>query len=154
MKIRSGFVSNSSSASFIVTLNNKTFNEFAEDILSHFWDFRKEDFEEKLKEYIKELELELEKCDSEIIISRRERSLEQTKKILEKLPTLSTTDVVREILMYNGINTHQRMNRIEFSTWTTMFNDISDMGEFMMKLITFMNYRYGNKLIEIEVRGD
>ena len=62
MKLRYGFVSNSSSASYIVTIKNISFDEFSNDMFSefvydYFADHIKEDLQisEKLKDHLMEL---------------------------------------------------------------------------------------------------
>jgi len=168
MKARIGFVSNSSSASFILTLNNIEKDNFVEDMFNEFsfdrldkdrvlrgLEEELEEFKRRAEEYTEKLKcIEKDNSMEAIWKSQCDGRIKNLEDLIKKIPDLTNERFLMEVLMHNGISFTEKINRLEFSNWTTMWNNIDDAGEFMKTLIAFMVSRYGSNSIETEVDSD
>ena len=160
MKVRTGFVSNSSSASFTIqtTMTEDSFFEFLQESLgwSHFY---KDTFERRLKHRVKTLneniaeekqnliddkENELESSLHELWKGQSEDSLKEVESILKRLPDMKEHDVIKTILTYNGITISESLvKHIEVSAFTFMYNDMGDMGPMMIAILAALGMSFG-----------
>jgi hypothetical protein len=144
MKKRCGFVSNSSSSSFILDISDINSDEFFEMLFYkyEFSLFSKSDFIDKLDEYmdnehnslkfkekciqlkcyIKDLKIEEydyddpDKCDYDEMIKHR-------------------IILVQEILKFMGLFIEKNDSSVKLRSFTIMYNDYNDINEAMQKII-------------------
>jgi len=143
MKTRLGFVSNSSSASFIVRI-------FATNVLdeldSHFTYslFDKKEVVAKLKESISNYEehLQTNKEDKDkwrvFLVELYERDLASFKKTLSIIQKSSKKNLAKNILKhYYKISVNETSFYTEFSEFTAMFNSVADISPELKDIIVF-----------------
>jgi hypothetical protein len=166
MKIRHGFVSNSSSASYVLTLGID-FEEFVQNMLADFTYsiFSKRGFTCFIKKQIEMQEKFVKETRSEIKEAKDKNRLELHKiwlkesedkvkyynQLLKDMDLMSAKELVLSILKENNIKlTVCPRNRIELRTWTIMFNDMCDFGE----LIHIIAGTIASHDANIKIRGE
>ena len=151
MKVRTGFVSNSSSASFVLEIKIPK-DEFVKDLFGYFQYSRfdknsfirtiEDDIEEK-KEHIEKLKDDSvddsSKRMNELWLSQEQGKLKYLQGLLPQLSTVSDDKLVQIILKYEGLNIQENeLDNTEISGWTCMWNNIDDAGEMMKTLIAYV----------------
>ena len=122
MKIREGFVSNSSSASYIIKIPNITLDELYKTLIRECWpDFDKEYFIRELK---KREETALKYIGDEHMSVYWKKSSEKYTEMKQRdeKEGLSSTDLAKMILEYNGITVNEESGCVEIHTMTTLHN--------------------------------
>jgi hypothetical protein len=163
MKIRQGFVSNSSSASFVVTVYNTNWEQFLEYLNSNFgfsiFDKRrfKEEVNQKIEQYKNFLKQQRE--EKKDILWKSDTNfykvqIEQLEKIAKNIDNLSFAELVDQVFSFNKISTTRTegTNVVELSSWTIMYNNAEDMEPLMKNLIA--NMLLDNRKIKVEVISD
>ena len=169
MKTRSGFVSNSSSASFIVNVD-KGIDEFLDELYNEFQytNFRPEEFTKVVEtdikrnqEYIDKYEKDMEK-EAERVRPLTKSAIEQCeghnkglRALLKNLPKLSQRELVTTILNYNHVSLGARKNgKCELWSWTCMYNSSSDAPDFLHMIVFYLALTYPDKKYEVRVERD
>ena len=138
MKTRLGFVSNSSSASFIVRIFE---TKVLDDIFTEFYYslFDKKNIIFSLKESISYYEeLIAVKQENDIFKDLLKRDLNTFKKTLSIIQKSSKKNLAKNILKhYYKINVNEASYYTEFSEFTAMYNDVSDISPELKDIITF-----------------
>lgn len=168
MKLRLGFVSNSSSASFV--LHTKFSKDEIIEILCKELPklFNKDevlkDLEGEIKRHRVSIKENLKSKESEksgglydLWIGQSKsaiKDLQHQKKILKK-KSLSKANLVRAVCVFNGIafNVNQ-MEKACFSGWTTMWNGDEDMGELLLAIQNVLEKNYGSTSYMLTVDSD
>lgn len=159
MKIRNGFVSNSSSASFIVNIHDTTIQEVCEMISEHFTYsyFSKVELINKLNSDINNLRgiIELDSCNSSYWtekINKFRKILNLLSNDLNKKSFVIDENIVLDVLKdVYGINMDQKDNIVTLEASTSMYNDIKDVPEILRDIIAYYNFEIDKKInCEIE----
>ena len=167
MKIRKGFVSNSSSASFVVKVD-KSIDEFLDELYNEFeWtNFRVDRFKIVVEADIKRNEGYIEDFKKDMKNDKWQHltksSIEQCelqnkglRLLLEGLPKLSKRNLVTTILNHNHVSIGASRNgKCELSGWTVMYNSASDAPEFLHMIVFYLALTYPCKNYEVTVERD
>jgi len=153
MKTRKGFVSNSSSASFIVGVDT-SIDEFLDELYYEFnWShFKVEEFQKELEKEIEFNEKYLEKFEKDLLtesedskfltnsaITQNKLRNECLKRLVESLSKLSPRQLTTVILNHNRIMVCARKNgKCELSGWTVMYNSVADAPEFLHTIVFWL----------------
>ena len=133
MKIRKGFVSNSSSSSYIVTIENISFEEFCNKLAPEYsWSslFSLNSARNKLEELA--IKPYSEEFKNEILGLLKE---------LEEINEDDFVEIVKFMLKYGHINYRELKNGLELSSFTCMHNDFdSGMSERMKEILLFFMF--------------
>jgi len=169
MKIRNGFVSNSSSASFVLTIKSRTDEEFFKDALKAMR-YSTLSFDRNLKD---ELEKRIKKIEKTIAENENKNSdlfgfkmfAERDKDRLKFLQSLlayitdekiDDVDKAKKVLEeYHGlqITYHAEFDDCAVKGFTTMYNDDNDIPEVLRTMTAF--YTLNNSPIRMEINeGD
>ena len=138
MKIRNGFVSNSSSSSYIVKIKNLDFEELANCMASEYsYDdfFSLEQVKEKLDETIKSL------SDGEHS-EWYKHHLEQLNELKVELDAINPEDsfekILRVMLKYYQIGVKETNNAVELSCFTSMHNSFNEgMSDVLKEIMLY-----------------
>lgn len=167
MKVRIGFVSNSSSASFVLH-TRFTPDEMHEVLVKDMTEFfNKERFKKELEQRLVEVQGYLDRhnqdkktgtMDKLFLCWEKEykESVKQLKEAIKDLDKVITqSSLVDFMLSYykDEIQTNQ-MGFACFSGFTTMWNDDSDMGEVLCAIRDTIETKYGHNFYMIEVDSD
>ena len=149
MKIRNGFISNSSSASYLVKIK-ASMEDFTSKILEQYsWNdyFYKERFEESVREDIEELKENLkQKCtETQGFFYDRKKDLKKSLKnkevLLRKLKKLKDIEFVKVVLEYFGIKVSSSSTEIFLNQETVMHNDFNTgMCDLFRELVLFFMF--------------
>ena len=136
MKIRSSFVSNSSSASYTLTIRGIEEDEFYEQIISEFW---LGPWIDALKERIKDEIKDVKENGDHPWGKPAEKRLE---KIVEAKKAIESDDRILQlkcVLDWNRITIEHKYGRvINVKEWTSMHNDYdTGMGKMMKEISLF-----------------
>ena len=143
MKTRLGFVSNSSSASFIVRIfGTNILKELNSEFTYSLFD--KKEVIAKLKESISYYEehLQTNKEDKDkwrvFLVELYERDLASFKKTLSIIQKSSKKNLVKNILKhYYKISVNEKSFYTELTEFTAMYNSVSDISPELKDIITF-----------------
>jgi hypothetical protein len=164
MKIREGFVSNSSSSSYFFRINDLKFNDFVKLMVSNYWfdHFNKRIINHKIKEKIKKA-IEDNKKHSKMYSKKGKDStfkfmqkinndhILRCKKELEDLDKCSTNgQLVKFVLKYKGIKIKLSKECVEFSYFTPMHNDFNEGMEDLLKEIIMLFSFDTNYIVQFE----
>ena len=143
MKIRKGFVSNSSSASYIVKIKGIDFSEFCQALRNEYgcWGiFSTKGLQNKINSLYESTR------NSSIEIFRDE--VEEFKNRVDKLGDDNFEDVVKLALDFYNINSSEVKGGIELTDFTTMHNDFdSGMSNIMKEIVLYFMFDTKYKLI-------
>lgn len=139
MKIRNGFVSNSSSSSYIVEIHGITLDAFI-NILYMEYSWSQFDYDTIKKEVDNEYEKTkaLASAGSRFYGLRDEwvKSVEEKReKLIEA--TTSHFEFTKFVLWLRGIKITEKPNSIELYSWTSMHNDFGDMPELLNEIVLY-----------------
>ena len=141
MKIRSGFVSNSSSASFFLTVRVPVYG-FATIFTKLFPEFSKETFKVELKNRIIEVKKSISKIttntrDWEVHwITSNKKQLKGYKALLKSLENLELDKYVIEYFKFHNYFIQQdTLGNTTLNGYTTMYNSDEDMGELFLEVV-------------------
>jgi len=161
MKIRTGFVSNSSSASFIVTIDMK-YKDFI-DYLDEEFGFDHFDKREFMKKVEDDLEVENERLKNEksekpdkineFRVTQLENTIKELEQLKDNINKFDKTDIIEAIFKYNRIRltSINAQRQVALGTFTVMYNNADDMGRLMQSIITSVLLTHGSKYITVEV---
>lgn len=148
MKIRNGFISNSSSASFILTLNNTSYDDLSifirEEILELY-------HTNNILEYIKDKEFlnELKKRSKEIYYKNKIKNLIN---LFLLFNTKTIDDFFKFYFEYfYNITFNKENENIKLKWWTSMLNDYSSSVPEIIKNILLYDKITNEFKCEIEV---
>jgi hypothetical protein len=139
MKIRTGFVSNSSSASYTIKLDicREDFIEGILNALQYPWS---SDFEDRLKKDIEESPEKNDPLFSSFYISHKKKAQE----FMDRLNKCKEEGSPRVLVMldYYGIKTEfKRKNRVEVSGWTSMHNNFNEgMPDILKEILLYFMF--------------
>lgn len=142
MKIRTGFVSNSSSASFIVKfhLDKET---FLSCLSEEFWNATKEDQLQRLQQTLDKLKSD--EKNGELFSSHFKNEIERTEASIKTLSTLTTNNeiVYHYLSDLHGIDIREGFNNwTEVEAWTSMLNDYSEMPDVLKQIILYFTFEH------------
>jgi hypothetical protein len=156
MKIRLGFVSNSSSASFTV-VSNITKNDFLDLLARDNPFYNRESVKKSIKswidKYVKyhgELKEKLAKIPAtdaknsleQLWLNQNESVIDKHTKILMKFDSLTDAEVVTLLLDLSGYHVSEDIfNMVEISGSTGMWNGEEDIGENLIDIKKFLQER-------------
>lgn len=162
MKIRNGFVSNSSSASYIVRVKSLTYDEFLNGFVrEHEWSFfNKEAILKYLKDRLEEGLKDIAELDSneakpafkELFQNR----VDDTKELIEQMEKCATMEeIVKEVLVTSGVRVHTDSlsdDILVFESGTIMHNSLSDMNPLAKEIALY--YLFSGKRVSGEWRDE
>ena len=166
MKIRHGFVSNSSSASFIVNIDMEP-DKFLDEIYGHF-NFSimsRKKFKEfiendntKFKKYIEESkEREKDKKDTYHLTDIWRKDLKNhiivNNRIIKNIGKMTDRQLTEAVLSYNHIHLHRRTKSCELISSTIMYNNAEDVPQLMQTIITHFAINHKD-LFEVKALSD
>lgn len=168
MKIRLGFVSNSSSASYTLIVNDTTENFFniirnefyyifdinSQDIFSlrrqSKYDLRS--YKNKLKEIKK---YPLTKFDESLEEVKDKISYFKNKiKKLNSIEYIKSDEFIEEFLKYNNICIYYESTYIKLLSTTSMHNSYNDMSEILKNISLYYTYECKYKIVETNMVSD
>jgi len=160
MKIRTGFVSNSSSSSYIVTIKNTSMDEFRRFMMEGVYSIDDLDMpylREKIEEELRGIR-ECERAHSCLYLSnfRKDRLI----KILDKINQLCVSEDKSEYspvdiaLEYSEINIKEEDGNIVLEDYTSMHNNfVEGMNKLMQEIV--LSYSFDtDKVIECKRESD
>jgi len=162
MKVRLGFVSNSSSASYVVEIG-LTKKDFIDFMFKEWGDkkFNKQKFIQVLnkeikaevcaiKKYKEKIEID-PKCIESLWILQSESRLSSLEKILKKATEAYGKNLVGLIIEIEGYKIHENIfNRVELSGFTTMYNDEGSMGKLLNEIIELVEEKFIKHRVHVE----
>lgn len=156
MKIRLGFVSNSSSSSFILRVDMSKDN-FIEEFRKEFYNSNKNLFMTELTNEIKELEETISKYQKELesvsekdekqssftkfCIDRDTNKLSMLKNTLENLSGMTENDATIEQINHKGARIEDKGHCIKLHGFTSMYNSFEDVPEIMRDILAMCAYK-------------
>lgn len=147
MKTRKGFVSNSSSASFVVHIDMEPIS-FLQDLIGHF-DFSfldKKGFINTIKEDIIKFEEYIKQAkDNKPWTSDLETHIKIKNKILKRIPKMKDLELAEAVLNYNHIFMAKRRNCCELSSHTIMYNNSEDVPQVLQAIICHLAINHKGK---------
>lgn len=141
MKKRTGFVSNSSSSSFIIDVHTSW--ESVVDVFTREWghwrfDKIRKDLEEELvsleKERSKNKEFTTEDGLSYFLQLTEDGYKSRKEKYTIALEKLDSCPL-ETLLIVNDVDFSKKKNKVVFEKWVPMFNEYTDMGDFLLNLL-------------------
>lgn len=161
MKIRTGFVSNSSSASFVLRVD-LSLKDFVDEYSEAFCFSKKNNYRSKLKKDKAELEKSLKQYESDKDLERKtflkffidnskERLIVLDKK-LQDIEFLSENDSVIDFIDYRGASVEDKESCIKFTGGIGMYNGFEDVPEVIRNILAFCAYK--NIRCHLEVVSD
>jgi hypothetical protein len=152
MKTRNGFVSNSSSSSYIVKINGLSYEHFVEVLLAEYTYFLEERGLKKIQFNINKMLQDLEKSKEndpllpewyikqyDMWTKSGEEDLATIKKLTEEDNRL---EIMKFILLKNDIRVEnaEGENAVRLSAFVSMHNDFGDMPELLREIILFFMF--------------
>ena len=162
MKIRTNFVSNSSSASFIVhtNLTIKELRDVSNELFSREW------FEKRLAHHLSEARKDVEfwskKKSGDKAYMMRKDWLKRSKDYVTNLKIIqqqvkdsNDNEVFDLILKFEGQKLEKnQLGNACFKGHTSMYNDDSDIGEFLVEVTKKLEEKYGENSSMITWESD
>ena len=159
MKIRNGFVSNSSSSSFILLINNKTEEVLIEELHKELFYFLTVDrLVEKFQDEIKELEERLKNTSDEFFKTAHKSRIELLKSYIEKVLSLRDEGFSELLKWYlaniKGITIKELRNVVFISGSCGMYNDAGDTPDLLKNILCYYMITQPNNVIGLEMKYD
>ena len=159
MKIRLGFVSNSSSASYYVKIQGISLEDFLGTLLGEYsWKyFSKRDLDERLEERInleeeylaENTKLKKKTPLPEFFTTQRKNHLEELKTKRQVLNNLNenTIDLIKFGLEDYNITYSEGEDGVTLTDWTSMHNDYNDMNNLLKEITLYFLFETTHKII-------
>lgn len=154
MKIRNGFVSNSSSASFVLLLN-ETKEDFFKKIESELYSYLNfKEIEKEISTTIKQYNISALKKEEihpnliEAIQKNREFYLNKLDKIIR---ACKNEDSEKVLDLYYNIGVFQSNNNLKICGSTIMFNDFCDVPSILRAISSLYLFTDPSKIIKSEI---
>lgn len=138
MKIRNGFVSNSSSASYIIEIHGIELDTFLETLDREYsWlKFNKDDIEKEVKEQYKKTKALVNSGGR--FYGLGEGWLKEAEERKQRVETAKTrTEFVQTVLWLRGIRITEKDTSIELYGYTSMHNSFEDMPDLLREIILY-----------------
>ena len=156
MKIRNGFVSNSSSASFVLTVKTPL-SKFSTLFSQLFPEFSIKAFKKELRNSIKECKkrvAQYEKSEDgihKLWLSQVQNRLQEDEITLLNLDKFSPKEQIQAYFEFYDYRLEEdELENTMLSGWTVMYNSDEDMGELFLKVVE----RLGKTKIKHKVEVD
>ena len=156
MKIRNGFVSNSSSASYIVKINGSSFEDLCARLLCEYsWcEFNLVAVLGKISNRITEASERLQTGEIKPFYDKLIEDLEALLKEAKDIDEDNGVEVVDFILKYNGIEYQEDSNEITLFDCTSMHNSYDEgVSDLLQEIIMFILFETDYK-IKCEIDKD
>ena len=155
MKIRTGFVSNSSSASFVITVK-LSLADFCKELC---FPFDVPGFERDIKAELRELKININKYKNskdklhQLWFEQYNDRAKFLKRVLSQLLKLSFTEKIQRYFDFHGYTVQEdELENTMLSGWTVMYNSEDDMGQLFLDTIEKLNKK---KIVyKLEVRDE
>ena len=157
MKIRQGFVSNSSSASYIVKIQNIEEQEFFDRVACMYckgFTFEKEHLLELIEKFVVEAQFFCKSADS-VMLDYWEKELKEYLLLKKQLTKInSNEDLVKFGFNLRGIHYEYKNSNIELDSWTSMHNSFTDGLDNILQEIILEFIFNGKYNITCEIKED
>jgi hypothetical protein len=140
MKLRMGFVSNSSGSSYIVTIHTSLANVIADMTSEYGWDlFSKEKLEKGVNKRIKEANEAYQNDRSGIMKSMSEHWIADAKRDKDALDKIgdSKEALFATVMEFNGIKVTDHKASVVLEASTSMHNDFDDVPRLLREIVLY-----------------
>ena len=155
MKIRNGFVSNSSSSSYIVRVKDTTWDEFCNLVVADKGFYYREELVHEIDEEIVRFETSIKEAKEDknkilsTMIPMYKDKLVELKKLKKSMPKDNDIEALVTIaLKFNGIkyDVDKDVKEVELRSFTSMHNSFDDMPMLMREIVLALMFDTGKKL--------
>lgn len=139
MKIRMGFVSNSSSASYIIEVGGLTFDELLH-MLDQEYSWKYFDYDKIKSEIDNKYYKTLNLSKHGQFHGLKEDWIREATEEKERFDKINNEgeELVRFVLSFRGISVEELPNKLRLTAFTFMHNDYDDMPDLLREIIMFI----------------